>query len=291
MNRPKVTIIGTGALGRVLARALSSSDWPVKSLYNRSPQSLNELAEELEVEQVGAFPAAKDELGRLIFLTVPDRAIEKTAEKLATIDMDFSGYTVVHCSGSQSSSILKSVQNKGAEVASFHPIQTFVSSSSPSDLQGIYFDIEGKSASIEVLQNIANYLGSNVIEISTKEKRYLHAASVMASNYVIALMESAGQIAAEGGLNKEKAQKALLPLMQKSVANISKNEHLADALSGPVARGDSSTIAEHVNLPEQNKRLSALYKSLGAVLVQMMEEEGEISAEKIKEMNELLSDQ
>lgn len=140
-----------------------------------------------------------------------------------------------------------------------------------------------------MLENIAEQFGARTWKITPDAKPYLHAAGVMASNNLVALLESATQIAEMGGLDKDEARRALLPLVQKSVTNISNSEKLPDALSGPVARGDSTTIAEHLKLLGQNEQLSILYKKLGEVLVRLLNEEGKLGAEKIRELTEVLN--
>lgn len=290
MDKPAISIIGTGAFGSVFARALNESGWPVKSLFNRSPESAASLAEVLKIPKFGAFPSKKQKLGRIIFLTVPDDEIEEAAKRLSALNNDFSGYIVAHCSGNQPSSILKSIQEKGAQTAAFHPIQTYVSSSVPSDFEGIYIDVEGNEKAVKTLHKISNILGANFLEVAPDAKPYLHVASVMASNYVISLMKAAGEAAALGGLDKRKAQQALIPLMQKSLVNMSKSDNLREALSGPIARGDAATVADHIKLLKQNKQISALYKQLGEVLVQLLEEEARLTENKIKEISNILNE-
>jgi predicted short-subunit dehydrogenase-like oxidoreductase (DUF2520 family) len=291
MSKRSVSIIGTGALGSVLARSFHRISWPVKSLYNRSPESLRKLVKETEVQKTGVFPSGKQDLGSLIFLTVPDRTIEEIAEKLAATGDDFSTTTVAHCSGSKSSAALKALQEKGAQTAAFHPLQTFIQTSQPSDFQDIYIDIEGNDKAVQLLKNIAVKLGAKSLQITPDAKPYLHAAGVMASNYLIALLASACQIAELGGVDKNVAQRALLPLMQKSLANISESDHLLNAVSGPVIRGDTSTIADHLKLLEQNPQLSSLYKKLGAVLIQLLDDDVRNSIQKMKEMADILSEE
>jgi predicted short-subunit dehydrogenase-like oxidoreductase (DUF2520 family) len=291
MNPKSVSIIGTGVLGSVLARAFHRISWPVKSLYSRSPESLKKLAKETEVQKTGVFPSGKQDLGNFVFLTVPDRAIEEIAEKLAALGDDFSATTVAHCSGSKSSAALKALQEKGAQTAAFHPIQTFIQTSQPSDFQSIYIDIEGDEKAVQLLKNIAAQLGGKPLQITPGAKPYLHAAGVMASNYLNALLASACQIAELGGLDKNMAQQALLPLMQKSLANILESDHLPNALSGPIVRGDTSTVADHLKLLEQNPQLSSLYKKLGAVLIQLLEDDGRNSHLKMREMTDILNEE
>jgi predicted short-subunit dehydrogenase-like oxidoreductase (DUF2520 family) len=288
MNRKSISIIGTGSLGSALAHTFYETGWAVKSLFNRSAAPLKKIAEETSAEITGTFPGGKYELGRLIFLTVPDQAINEIAEQLATLDDDYSGYIVVHCSGTKTADSLNPMQEKGAQTASFHPLQTFISTSGPSDFGGITIDIEGHPKTVGILECVAEELGAYPMAITQEAKPYLHAAGVMASNYVAALLESAVQIAEMGGLDKEETQKALKPLMQKSMMNIVENENLSDALSGPIARGDVATVTGHLKILEQDSQLSILYKKLGVVLVHLLKESGDIHHSGITDFLEIL---
>jgi predicted short-subunit dehydrogenase-like oxidoreductase (DUF2520 family) len=65
----------------------------------------------------------------VIFLTVPDGAIETVAASLSKVlPSDLSSprpKSVCHTSGALSSAVLGSVAAKGARTASLHPLQTF----------------------------------------------------------------------------------------------------------------------------------------------------------------------
>lgn len=269
MKKQSISIIGTGALGSVLAKALPSTKFPVKSLFNHSQHSVDRLTNQLQVEHSGTFPQKIEELGDIIFLTVPDRNIKEVAEKLAALSDDFSGFAVVHTSGNYTSKLLSPVEKKGAVTATFHPLQTFTRTSVPSDFEQIYIDVEGDARALALLKEIADELHCNVLEIDPSAKPYLHAAAVMASNYMVALMESAGQIARMGGINQEQALQALMPLAEKSMENISAGGNLTDALSGPIARGDVATVKEQLEILKQNPDLGILYKQLGKQLIEI----------------------
>lgn len=288
MKKQSISIIGTGALGSMLAKALAVKKNPIKSLFNRSQHSVDRLTNQLQVEHSGTFPQKIEELGDIIFLTVPDRNIKEVVEKLAVLSDDFSGFVIVHTSGNYTSKLLSPVEEKGAATATFHPLQTFTAYSTPADFEQIYIDIEGDTRALELLKEIAAELHCNVLEIDPSAKPYLHAAAVMASNYMVALMESAGQIARMGGINKEEALRALMPLAQKSMENISGSTNLADALSGPIARGDAATVQVQLELLKQNPDLEILYKQLGKRLVEIKKSSENGSDEQLESIVQIL---
>ena len=80
MPTPEITIIGVGGLGHSLISALSDADITIKSIFNRTPDKAQKLAQALDIEIAGSFPTDISELGNLIFITVSDSAIEIYSE-------------------------------------------------------------------------------------------------------------------------------------------------------------------------------------------------------------------
>ncbi len=83
-----------------------------------------------------------------------------------------------------------------------------------------------------------------------------HAAASIASNFLIALQESAAELLESAGI--EDARELLAPLVLQTAANWA--ERGPDALTGPIARGDAATVERHrAALREQAPELLALY--------------------------------
>lgn len=287
MEEIKVTIIGTGALGSVLAKALFAKGIAIYSLFNRSSGPLKNLAAEVDCSLTGTFPRNYKELGNLIFMTTSDQVIKNTAKNIALLNKDFSEKTIVHCSGTESSRVLSPLQKKGAKIAAFHPVQTFTPDSKSEDFKSIYFDLEGDEESKILLKEIAKVLGSHWVDISIDSKKYLHAGAVMASNYLLAVLDTAAEIAKMGEIKKSEAQKIFLPLAHKSIENAVAANNLSEPISGPVARGDTSTIAAHIKLLRQNPEILRLYKELGMKTIKLAEKKDSISTEQQKKLTKL----
>lgn len=285
---PDVSIIGTGALGSALARALTRQDIQIKSLYNRKVESSQRLGEDLEVNTVGKFPQKIEGLAPLTFLTVPDGSIRSVADELAVLQNDWTDFIIVHCSGTEPAAILSTLADKGAHIASFHPMQTFTNLSGPSDFKGISFDMEGDSEALSVLKSIAERLGALTFKVTPKAKRYLHASAVIASNYLVALLHASEQVASLGDLDTEAVRNALLPLMRQSLENTGKGD-LPDALSGPIARGDVETVSRHLQLLKPNSNLLSLYKQLGRQALHLASRKKTLTSQQITKLEKLLT--
>lgn len=287
MGLPDISIIGTGGLGTSLVRGLRTNKIPVKSIFNRSAEKAVALAEEQSIAHTAAFPAAADELGELVFITVSDRAIEPLASRLAALGDGLGDKTFVHCSGNESAELLQDLKTQGAQTASFHPLQTFTEISDAGSFQGIYFSLQGDKSAFSMLQRVAQQLGAEVLIVDENQKQHLHAAAVIASNYLNALLDGAVHIAGLGDLPKEKAKKALYPLVEKTLLNIGESS-FEEALTGPVKRGDATTVEKHLRLLEGDEDLHALYVLLGRRTVEMAQRSGAIDGPTADQLRNVL---
>lgn len=288
MNLPETSIVGVGGLGKVFARALVSKNVPVKSVFNRTEEKARQLASNVDVESYGSFPSTSDELGKLIFITVPDDAIEDVAGRISELHNDFSERIFVHCSGTQSAESLHALQSKGATVASFHPLQTFTTQAQPSDFKGIYFSLQGDFAAFPVLRKVAQLLGAQAFEVTKEQKSHLHAAAVMASNYFTILLNSSVEIGMQSGLDADQVKKALLPLVQRTLVNNEK-QSADEALTGPIKRGDINTIENHLALLDDQPELRDLYCVLGLQAADIAEASEALDGTVIEKMRKILS--
>lgn len=292
MKFPASSVIGIGGLGTALTKALLAGGIPVKSIFNRTANKAEALAASTGIQKWGEFPFSLDELGSLIFVTVPDSSIKAVAGKLAQLEDEavFKGRTVVHCSGSESADLLSQLESKGAAVASFHPLQTFNDKSHPDSFQGIYFSIQGDPQTFPLLQNIARQLGGHTLQVTPKQKSQLHTAAVISSNYLNTLLQASVEIGAMGGLSPSKVKEALLPLVETTLENTSKFP-FEEALTGPIKRGDIETIEKHLALLRDQIELRELYCTLGLQTLNMAESSGKLNNSAVEKMRKLLHQQ
>lgn len=288
MKLPDTTIIGTGGLGKALGRAFHDVDIPVKSIFNRSEHKARTLADELNVEKAAPFPSSGAELGDLIFITVSDQAIEAVADRLAKIEDDFTGRTVVHCSGNEPAELLASIKSKGGTIASFHPLQTFTDDARADIFRGIYFSLQGDQESFPLLQNIVGRLGAKTLKINKEQKTHLHAAAVIASNYLNTLLSASVETAELSALSGKQVKKALMPLIKTGLENM-ENSSFQEALTGPVKRGDIGTVEKHRKLLDGHPELLEIYCSLGRHTVRLAETTGSLDKSTAERLRNILS--
>ncbi len=96
-------------------------------------------------------------------------------------------------------------------------------------------------------------------EVADADRAAYHAAASIASNFLVALEESAVELLEATGVAD--ARELLAPLVLQTAANWS--ERGAEALTGPIARGDEATVGRHLAaLRESAPDLLNLYEAL-----------------------------
>ncbi len=236
---PALAVIGAGRVGNTMHRACSAAG--------------------LEVRLAGREDAlAACRASEAALLCVPDAEIPAAARAIAEAipPLRFVGHT----SGATRLEALAACSDRGAATFSVHPLQTIPDGSA--ELTGAPCAIAGRNASAEGLAlKLAEALEMRPFAVAEERRAAYHAAASMASNFLVALEESAAGLLAEAGVAD--ARELLAPLVLRTAANWA--ERGADALTGPIARGDRETIARHTEaIRELAPELLPVYEALAA---------------------------
>jgi predicted short-subunit dehydrogenase-like oxidoreductase (DUF2520 family) len=283
-----IAIIGAGRLGTSLAFAMSKKGYTIKALSCRSKNSVEESRQKIGHGIPSTDNVQTADKGEIIFLTVPDDEIERVVKELESSPLDWEGKVVLHCSGLLTSKALDPLKSKGAYTASVHPCLSFPKKQNKHDIfQNIFFALEGDEIAVAVTKNIVNKIGALHFIIRSENKACYHTACSMASNMSVVLLYTAISLLSECGIGENEAKKVLWPLVEGTLHNVNKIDILS-ALTGPVARGDLTTIKKH--LAELNKFPSSrqIYLDLAKQALEMAKRRNKVVGEKISAMEALL---
>jgi len=282
----KLGFIGTGTIGSALARELDRQGYPVVAVTSRRQVSAKQLAGLINGCRAVADAQAVVDAADFIFITTPDDIIGTVVAELRWR----TGQKVVHCSGADTTEILKAARRAGAEVGVFHPLQSFAQPEQAlANLPGSTFALEADEQLLGVLKEMAQALGGNWLELTGKEAKVLyHTAAVIASNYLVTLVKTATDLWQVFGVPAETATKALLPLLQGTLNNIAA-VGIPQCLTGPISRGDGGTITKHLEaLAASAPEAIAIYQELGRRTIPIALAKGEIDNEQGKELEAIL---
>jgi predicted short-subunit dehydrogenase-like oxidoreductase (DUF2520 family) len=204
-----------------------------------------------------------------VFLTVPDGVVPEMAHALAGRGSAPEGCAAFHASGVLSADPLAPLHVQGYSVGSMHPLQTIAHPVSGAQrLPGSYFAISGEPEALTVARRLLFPLGARSITVPTTRRPLYHAAAVMASNHLLVVLAAASRLLIQAGAPEDEALDALIPLARGTIENLAELGP-ADALTGPIARGDVETVELHLRMMEPRDR--TLYIALGREALDLAE--------------------
>lgn len=220
-----VLVVGDGRMGRALVAGLEAAGVAVTG------------------------PAGRGETGAdagIVLLAVPDAAIADAARAVAP------GRLVGHLSGALDLSPLQP-----HEAFSIHPLMTVTGAGA--SFAGVTAALAGTTPRAHTTaEALAEALGMTGVAVRDEDRAAYHAAASVAANFLVTLEGLAEQLAATAGVERE----ALVPLVRAAVENWAARGAAA-ALTGPVSRGDTATIArQRAAVAERLPERLALFDAL-----------------------------
>ena len=284
---PKVGIVGAGPVGTALGVAISRAGWPVAAVASRDAGRRERFG--LLVPGARAFiePAAVLEAAELVILAVPDDAIPAVAGKMRL----YSGQALVHTSGLLGSEVLEVARGAGSHLGAFHPLVSFTSDvdRSVEAIKGATIALEGDDSIMGLLADLAEAIGGVAVRLPRGTKPAYHAAAVLASGGLIALLDAIVTLGAAAGLDERGSLAVFGRLMEQTLAN-AQAIGVGAALTGPITRGDAGTLEAHLEALERlAPDIVALYVAAARREVHLAEQRGALSPEQLERVRTALA--
>jgi len=284
----RVGFIGAGRVGSALAWHCKRLGYSITGISDKMPKQAWVVYGLLKMSYRKVRPSALAEASDVLFLSVPDRHIEPVF--VAIRRWLKHGAIVVHCSGVLGVEVFKGAAAQGVETLALHPIQSLSSHAQAiRALPGSSFAIEGTRPGVAFGRRLVRQLKGSSVVIAGPDRPLYHAMCVFASNFENVLLDSAEGVGARLGLRKRRVRKMLAPLMRTVLENAVNYGALA-SLTGPVRRGDTGTVRQHLEaLATRMPELLPLYRACSLHLVEMARRQG-LGAAAVAEMRTLLRD-
>lgn len=272
----KIGVIGTGVVGSAIALLLRQKGHIITGVCSKNGITAAKLAASVECQ---CYHNPIDILsdGEIIILSTPDRELEGLAHLLADSGRVKAEQVFYHMSGVLPAQVLHPLQDAGATVGSIHPLQSFATiEKAIENIPGSFFAIQGDDKASQLALPIVEDLSGEAFKLRSEDKALYHLGACVASNYLVGLIHFAVNLYKEIGMSEVQATKALMPLIRGTVANIVELGPVK-ALTGPLARGDISTIEKHLHALEVlNPGLTEVYKTMGRYTTLVAEKKGSI---------------
>ncbi|WP_269506511.1 Rossmann-like and DUF2520 domain-containing protein [Burkholderia sp. IMCC1007] len=246
----RLGFIGAGRLARCVARRFAQAGFPVAAIASRTAGSAAALAAEIDGCRAVDTPQQVVDAADLIFVTVPDDHLAAAAAALRFDASRAAGQALVHCSGASSVDLLDPAKRQGAATGGFHPLYLFGGTDADlARIDGCSVTIEADGALHATLLRLAAALGCHPLSIPAGGRMLYHAAAHYAASFALCGLSEAVELWRGVGFDEQAALRALLPMLAGTIET-ARDKGLANALAGPVSRGDTGIVERQLALLE-----------------------------------------
>jgi predicted short-subunit dehydrogenase-like oxidoreductase (DUF2520 family) len=286
--RLSIGVIGAGRVGAVLGAALARAGHNVHAVYAVSDESRDRAEALLPGVPVKDIPGVIDGAD-LVLLAVPDDALAELVAGLAATDTWQAGQIVVHTSGRYGTDILRPALSAHILPVAIHPAMTFTGTALDlGRLEDCAFGISGPDALRPMAEALVVEMGGEPVWVAENQRAAYHAALAHGSNHLVTLIAEAMEVLAAAGVDEPRA--VLGPLARAALDNALR---LGDAaLTGPVARGDVSTVGTHLRELERiSPEIRSTYVALARATAVRALESGRLQPSAAEPLLDTLADQ
>ena len=283
MSLKTINIIGCGRAAGSLARLWNQAETvAIGDVLNRSRGSTVSA-----VRKVGAGRAAEGipDMGHADFWLIGanDSQIQKLASDLAEARDNLEGALVFHLAGRFGLDVLKPLDRSGAQLAALHPVRSLTDAQiSVDDFAGTACVAEGTSAALDLLKPLITSIGGSWLPVSAIDRGLYHASVSIVSNITKSVAWKAQKWQQKAGLPADTAAAVTHQLLQSTMEDLTR-AGARQTITGPVVRGDTSTIEAHMDaLRASHPEDIDVYRVLARTVLELAQERGDLDEETLQ---------
>ncbi|MGZ8726416.1 MAG: Rossmann-like and DUF2520 domain-containing protein [Aeromicrobium sp.] len=241
MRQLSIGVIGAGRVGAVLAAKFRLAGHTITSVSGRSGAThlrVETLLPGMDILE----PAEVAARSEILILSVPDGSLILVAEELAATGTVRPGQIVMHTSGRHGLEALAALTRLGARPIAFHPAMTFTGTDVDLD-RSCVFGLTAADGERALAEQLVADLGGTAMWVDEANRALYHAALAHGANHLVTLVSQSMEMLRLAGAADPAA--VLRPLLAAALDN--SLTYGDAALTGPVVRGDITTIRAHVD--------------------------------------------
>ena len=267
--RLRVGVVGSGRVGAVLGAALRRTGHEVTAVSARSDLSrvrAEALLPGVRIVAPTEVPAHAD----LVILAVPDDQLPEVVTEL--VGHVTSGQLVMHVSGRHGLGVLAPLADVLPIAA--HPIMTFTGTSLDlGRLEDCPFGVTAPDAAYPIAAALVVEMGGDPIRVDESARTTYHAALAHGANHLVTLVAQTLDLLAQSGV--EDPARMARPLLTAALDNALREGD--DALTGPVSRGDTATVAAHL-AQLTDPKIRAAYRTMAQATLERAVASGRLTS-------------
>lgn len=251
--------MGAGRVGAVLGAALRRAGHDIVAVSAVS--DLSRLRAEALLPGVPVLDA-RDAAATadLVLLAVPDDVLPGLVAGMVEAGAIHAGQFVAHPSGRYGIDVLEPAAQAGALPLAIHPVMTFTGTSVDlARLADCPFGVTAPDAVRPVAEALVVEMGGEPIWVPEEARGLYHAGIAFGANFLMTVVLESLDLLRAAGMTEP--QRLMAPLLSAALDNALR--HGDSALTGPVARGDADTVAEHLRrVDEVSPAAASAYAAL-----------------------------
>jgi predicted short-subunit dehydrogenase-like oxidoreductase (DUF2520 family) len=240
--RLRVGIIGAGRVGAVLGAALRRAGHEiigVSAVSDLSRLRAEALLPGVPIRPVPDVAADAD----LVLIAVPDDVLPGLIAGMVEAGAIHAGQFVAHPSGRFGIDVLEPARAVGVLPLAIHPVMTFTGTSVDlSRLADCPFGVTADAAVRPVAEALVVEMGGDPVWVPEETRGLYHAGVAFGANFLMTVVLQSLELLRDAGMTEP--ERLVAPLLSASLDNALR--YGDSALTGPVARGDAATVAEHL---------------------------------------------
>jgi predicted short-subunit dehydrogenase-like oxidoreductase (DUF2520 family) len=284
-----INIIGCGrAAGSLAGLWQKTGTLRVSCIMNRS-----EASTRAAIDRIGDGRAVSDladmEPADIWLIGTGDDQIESVARAMSGFSLPLEGTLVFHLAGRFGLDVLAPLNQKNINLAALHPVRS-LSGSGPSraEFAGTACVAEGSSEALDLLQPLVTSIGGTWLPVAAIDRGLYHASVSIISNITKAVAWKAQKWQRKAGLPAETAQAVTHQLLQSTMEDLFRTG-ARQSITGPVVRGDTSTIAAHIDaIAATHPDDVEVYRVLARTVLELAEERGDLDESTLARFESLL---
>jgi predicted short-subunit dehydrogenase-like oxidoreductase (DUF2520 family) len=286
---PRINIIGCGRAAGSLTRLwLQANAVTIGGVSNRSAASSR-----LAVDKIGVGKAVNDiaemESADFWLIGTNDDEIAGVADSIAQSRQDLRGSLVFHLAGRFGLDILQPLRNSGALLAALHPVRSLTDAQiSLAGFAGTACVAEGSDAALNMLEPLFTSIGGTWLPVASIDRGLYHASVSIISNITKAVAWKAQKWQQKAGLPEHTAAVVTHQLLNSTMEDLFRSG-AKQSITGPVVRGDTSTIKAHLEaIRATHPEDVEVYRVLARTVLELAQERGDLDQETWQRFEDLL---
>jgi predicted short-subunit dehydrogenase-like oxidoreductase (DUF2520 family) len=284
----RINIIGCGRAAGSLARLWKQAESVrIGDIANSSRESSLSAVGRVGTGRARQNSSAMDSADYWL-IGANDDQIHTVAATLCKNKHLLEGSLVFHLAGRFGLDVLEPLADTGAHLAALHPVRSLTEAEiSLDDFAGTACVAEGSEAALSLLEPLITSIGGTWLPVDSIDRGLYHASVSVVSNITKSVAWKAQKWQQKAGLSAETAASVTHQLLQSTMEDLSRAGAM-QTITGPVVRGDTSTIEAHLKaIRTSHPEDIDVYRVLARTVLELAQERGDLDEETLARFSTL----